>query len=152
MRGWSLHLIRVTLPSLLACPTTILPQWLIKIPSSSLPSQSPPPTLALGAQWPAFCPYTLLLLSLFFVAPCGMWGLSFPTRGWTCTPCFGSMDNLNHWITREVPWPYRLDFLVSYILPYCLYSCVWLFSHSIIILKFIHLIVSIGSSFLCIGD
>ena len=24
--------------------------------------------------------------------------------------------NLNHWITREVPWPYRLDFPVSCVL------------------------------------
>ena len=33
--------------------------------------------------------------------PHSMWGLSSPTRGWTCVPCIGRQI-LNHWTTREV--------------------------------------------------
>ena len=43
-------------------------------------------------------------LSLFYVLflwPRGMWGLSFPTRDQTCTPCIGWWS-LNHWTTRKV--------------------------------------------------
>ena len=34
--------------------------------------------------------------------PQDIWDLISPTRDQTCTPCIGR-QNLNHWITREVP-------------------------------------------------
>ena len=51
------------------------------------------------------------LLLLFYVLvfwPRGMWDLSSLTRDRTCTPCIGRWS-LNHWTTREVPWPRDLE-------------------------------------------
>ena len=50
------------------------------------------------------------ILFLFYVLvfwPRGMWDLSSPTRDRTHTPCTGRR-NLNHWTTREVPYPHSL--------------------------------------------
>ena len=37
----------------------------------------------------------------------GMWDLSSLTRGWTPYPAL-EMQSLNHWTTREVPWPHSI--------------------------------------------
>ena len=48
-----------------------------------------------------FVAILLLFYALVFWSR-NMWGLNFPIRDWTLTPCIGRWS-LNHWTTREVP-------------------------------------------------
>ena len=54
-----------------------------------------------------FCKILFLFYVLVFW-PQGMWDLSFPTRNWTHTPCFGRWS-CNRWTTREVPGCHILE-------------------------------------------
>ena len=79
---------------------TIPQSW---ISMSLLPQFLLPPTLSVFLiQWPGGSFYFLHFLAV----PCGMQGLSPPTRDLTCGPC---IESLNHWTAREVPKGDRLN-------------------------------------------
>ena len=51
----------------------------------------------------------MLLFYVLVFCPRGMWDLSSPTRGRTCTPCIGRRS-LNHWTAGEVLCPVLFPF------------------------------------------
>ena len=52
---------------------------------------------------------TSFIYLFFYIWSWGIWDLSSPNRSWTCTPALET-QSLDHWTTREVPYPLLLGF------------------------------------------
>ena len=67
----------------------------------------------------AILPHILISTLLFFYIfwPCGMWGLSFLPRDWTCTPALGTWS-LSTWSTKKVPFLLLLGWIIFHCVCY----------------------------------
>ena len=77
------------------------------LPVTQSQSQMPsfPPKVTIVLAFIVMTSLYLLLLS-FLAMPCSLWDLGSLTSGWTGAPWLPALEaqNLNHWITKEVPW------------------------------------------------